>query len=201
MQDVHPEPPSPERPDPSSQPSSAESARAEGDAQAGKIEVEAEPSNATDAGRVYEAPPNPFRAPGESGAAGGSSRASEASNATGSDLYAKFATIALPVLCHVAGFADFGFKFFAAGILLTLVVWLCARGVSPEADFHGKESLNFQLNLLFWQVVAIPLVFCIIGIPMLILLPVAQFIFLLIGAYHASCGERWSYPLVYRIVR
>lgn len=161
-----------------------------------KIEVDAEPSHATNAGRVYEAPPaNPFRAPRDSTQAGGGAGSQAASSSS------KGALVGWAVACHLAGLADFGFKFFAAGLVATLVIWLIFRGEDPEVEYHGKESLNLQLNLLFWQVVAFPLVFCLIGIPMLVLLPVVQIVMLLIGAYRASEGERWQYPGIYRVIR
>ncbi len=104
--------------------------------------------------------------------------------------------------CHLVGLLDFGVSFLLAGLLATLVVWLAQRDTDPEANFHGKEALNFQLNVLAWQVLALPLICCcFIGIPMLVLLPVVKLVAMLVAAAKAANGERWTYPLILRVVR
>ncbi|MBL8803449.1 MAG: DUF4870 domain-containing protein [Planctomycetes bacterium] len=190
----NPQPPPHEQP---AQPSEAAAPK--------KIEVEAQPtSGASSAGRVYDAPPpgwtragapppsnppphepppNPFLPPDSPlPPPAGRSRA-------------------WPVAVHLIGLLDFGVKFFCAGLIATLVMWLMKRGDDPEIDFHGKESLNLQLNILFWQIVAIPFSLCLIGIPVLLLAPLVQIIMLIVGAVHASDGERWRYPFVFRLIR
>ena len=42
----------------------------------------------------------------------------------------------------------------AGHILGPLIVWLAKRGDSPEIDEHGKESLNFQISMLIYNVIA-----------------------------------------------
>jgi len=196
----NPQPPPHEQP---AQPSEAAAPK--------KIEVEAQPtSGASSAGRVYDAPPagwtragagapapsnpapssppphepppNPFLPPDSPPPPAGRSRA-------------------WPVAVHLIGLLDFGVKFFCAGLIATLVMWLMKRGDDPEIDFHGKESLNLQLNILFWQILAIPFSLCLIGIPVLLFAPLVQIIMLIVGAVHASDGERWRYPFVFRVLR
>lgn len=104
--------------------------------------------------------------------------------------------------CHLVGLLDFGVSFLFVGLLATLVVWLARKDVDPECDFHGKEALNFQLNLLGWQLLALPLVCCcLVGVPILVLLPFVKLVAMLVAAARAASGERWSYPLIVRIVR
>lgn len=168
-----------------------------------RVEVEAEPAKAGDGGKVYEAPPNPFRSAG-GGAAGASAGAGGGAGSPGGS--ASAASGPAPrrewaVACHLVGLLDFGISVFGIGIIVTTALWLLKRGEDPEADFHGKESLNLQLNILFWQIVSIPLLLCIVGIPILLLSPIVKLVALLVGAVNASEGKRWSYPYVYRIVR
>lgn len=104
--------------------------------------------------------------------------------------------------CHLVGLLDFGVSFLFVGVLATLVVWLARRDADAECDFHGKEALNLQLNLLAWQLLAIPLLCCcLVGLPILVALPFVKLVALLVGAARAASGERWSYPLIVRVVR
>jgi uncharacterized Tic20 family protein len=104
--------------------------------------------------------------------------------------------------CHLVGLLDFGVSFLFVGVLATLVVWLARRDTDAACDFHGKEALNLQLNLLAWQLLAIPLLCCcLVGLPILVALPFVKLVALLVGAARAASGERWSYPLIVRVVR
>ena len=42
----------------------------------------------------------------------------------------------------------------AGHILGPLIVWLAKRSDSPEIDENGKESLNFQISMLIYNVIA-----------------------------------------------
>ena len=57
------------------------------------------------------------------------------------------------VLCHATALAGF-FVPWAGHILGPLIIWLAKRGDSPEIDEHGKESLNFQISMLIYNVIA-----------------------------------------------
>lgn len=104
--------------------------------------------------------------------------------------------------CHLVGLLDIGMSFLFVGVIATTVVWLVKKDEDREVDFHGKEALNFQLNILFWQCAAVPLVLCcLIGIPLSIALPIAKVVLMLIAALRAANGERWSYPLIVRVLR
>jgi len=57
------------------------------------------------------------------------------------------------VLCHATALAGF-FVPWAGHILGPLIIWLAKRGDSPEIDAHGKESLNFQISMLIYNVMS-----------------------------------------------
>ncbi len=104
------------------------------------------------------------------------------------------------VACHLFGLVDFGVSVLFLGLLATLVVWLIAKDKDREADFHGKEALNFQLNVLFWQLMAVPLCCCLIGGPLALALPILKLLLMIVAAAKAANGERWRYPLVVRVL-
>src|SRR5438132_14309579 len=57
------------------------------------------------------------------------------------------------VLCHATALAGV-FVPWAGHILGPLIVWLVKRNDSPEIDEHGKESLNFQISMLIYNLIS-----------------------------------------------
>jgi uncharacterized protein len=88
----------------------------------------------------------------------------------------------------------------AGHIVGPLIVWLAKRQDSPEIDAHGKESMNFQISMLIWNIIAGILVLVVIGIPILILLHVLNIIFVIIASIRASEGKLYRYPLAIRLI-
>lgn len=104
------------------------------------------------------------------------------------------------VLCHASALS--GLFLHAFGHLLgPLIVWLLKRHESPEIDAHGKESLNFQLSMLIYNVIAGILILVLIGIPLLILLWILNTIFVIIASIQASDGKLYRYPLAIRFLK
>ena len=70
------------------------------------------------------------------------------------------------MFCHLAAFAGFFFPF--GGIIGPLICWLSKRDESTWVNENGKASLNFQtVNPALYRFCAIPLLFIIIGIPII----------------------------------
>ena len=102
--------------------------------------------------------------------------------------------------CHLCGLLDFGLSFFLIGTLLPLGIWLSQRHLDPYIDEQGKEAVNFQLNLLFWTFVFFVLSCCLIGIPFLFALPVAEIVLVILAAIAAAEGRPWRYPWILRVI-
>lgn len=98
------------------------------------------------------------------------------------------------MFCHLSAFAGFFFPF--GGIIGPMVCWLSRKDESAWVDENGKSSMNFQLSILLYMVLAVPLVFIIIGIPIIVFLAVLEIICIAIAGVRASKGERYKYPLV-----
>ena len=103
------------------------------------------------------------------------------------------------VLCHASALAGLFFHFFGH-LLGPLVVWLIKRADSPEIDAAGKESLNFQISMLIYDIIAFILCFVLIGIPILIALWVLNTVFVIIASVKTSQGEFYRYPLTIRLI-
>jgi uncharacterized Tic20 family protein len=98
------------------------------------------------------------------------------------------------MLSHLSALAGFFFPF--GGIIGPLICWLSRKDESTWVDKNGKASLNFQLSILLYIVLAIPLCFIIIGIPIILLLGTFKIICIIIASVKASKGEFFRYPLL-----
>lgn len=103
------------------------------------------------------------------------------------------------VLCHASALLGLFFHFLGH-ILGPLVVWLLKRGDSPEIDANGKESLNFQISMLIYDVIAAILCIVFIGIPILIGLWVLNTVLVIVASVKASHGEFYRYPFTIRLI-
>jgi uncharacterized Tic20 family protein len=97
------------------------------------------------------------------------------------------------MLCHLSAFAGFFFPF--GGIIGPLICWLSRKDESLWIDENGKASMNFQLSVLLYIVLAIPLCFIIVGIPIIMFLGLLKIICIIIASIKASKGEKFRYPL------
>jgi len=98
------------------------------------------------------------------------------------------------MLCHLSAFAGFFFPF--GGVIGPLICWLTKRDESSWINENGKASLNFQLSMLLYMILVIPLCFILIGIPLIIFLGVLKVICIIIASVKAPKGELFRYPLV-----
>ena len=103
------------------------------------------------------------------------------------------------VLCHASALLGLFFHFFGH-LLGPLIVWLIKRDLSPEIDANGKESLNFQISMLIYDVIAGILCFVLIGIPILIALWILNTVFVIIASVKTSNGETYRYPFTIRFL-
>jgi uncharacterized Tic20 family protein len=97
------------------------------------------------------------------------------------------------MFCHLSAFAGFIFPF--GGIIGPLICWLSRKDESTWINENGKASMNFQLSILLYIVLALPLVIILIGIPILIVIGTLKVICIIIASIRASKGEEFKYPL------
>jgi uncharacterized protein len=104
------------------------------------------------------------------------------------------------VLCHATALAGF-FVPWAGHILGPLIVWLAKRGDSAEIDAHGKESLNFQISMLIYNLIAGILCLVLIGFVILGILHLLNLVLVIIASIQASEGKFYRYPLAIRLIK
>jgi len=97
------------------------------------------------------------------------------------------------MLCHLSAFAGFFFPF--GGIIGPLICWLSKRDESNWVNLNGRSSMNFQLSMLLYIVLAVPLCFIIIGFPIIGALMTLKVVCMIIASVKAAKGEMFRYPL------
>ena len=104
------------------------------------------------------------------------------------------------VACHASALLGF-FVPFGGHILAPLIVWLIKRPESTEVDEHGKESLNFQLSMLIYSIIAGILCLILIGFVLLPILHILNVVFVIVASLRASEGQLYRYPLTIRFLK
>ena len=104
------------------------------------------------------------------------------------------------VLCHATALAGF-FVPWAGHILGPLIIWLAKRGDSPEIDEHGKESLNFQISMLIYNVIAGVLCLVLVGFIILVILHILNLVLVVVASIQASEGKFYRYPMTIRLIK
>ncbi|MGH8094075.1 MAG: DUF4870 domain-containing protein [Chthoniobacterales bacterium] len=103
-------------------------------------------------------------------------------------------------LCHASALLGV-FLHFPGHLIGPLIVWLVKRGDAPEIDAHGKESLNFQISMLIYNIVAAVFCLILIGFVLLAVLWVLNSVFVIIAAIQASNGKFYRYPMTIRFLQ
>ena len=104
------------------------------------------------------------------------------------------------MLCHASALVGF-FVPWAGHILGPLIVWLAKRGDSPEIDAHGKESLNFQISMLIYSLIAGVLCLVLVGFVLLGILHILNLVLVIIASIQASEGKLYRYPISIRLIK
>ncbi|WP_197722073.1 DUF4870 domain-containing protein [Sulfuriflexus mobilis] len=85
-------------------------------------------------------------------------------------------------------------------IIGPLVVWLTQKDKSAFIDRHGRESLNFQLSITLYSLLALVLCFIFIGCLLLLAIFVMHLTLSIIAAMHANEGQHYRYPMTIRFI-
>jgi uncharacterized Tic20 family protein len=100
------------------------------------------------------------------------------------------------MFCHLSALAGL----VVGGLLFIgpLVCWLIKKDTSRFVDYHGKESLNFQINIFILSMI---LAVTVIGIFLIPIVVVVGVVMPIIAGLKANEGELYEYPYIYRIIK
>lgn len=101
--------------------------------------------------------------------------------------------------CHLGALAGFiGIPF--GNILVPAVIWMMKRDSHPFVDAQGKESLNFQICLLIYCIIAGLLCLIVIGLIILPVLIIGGLVLTIIAGIKANDGIPYRYPYIFRLL-
>lgn len=102
------------------------------------------------------------------------------------------------MFCHLSALIGFVFPF--GNIIAPLVIWILKKDQYPMVNEHGKESINFQINMTIYFIASVILIFFLIGIPIMIVLGLFELIAIVIAAVQANDGKLFRYPMAFRFL-
>jgi uncharacterized protein len=106
----------------------------------------------------------------------------------------------LDATCHFLSFAGLiGIPF--GNILGPLVLWAIKKDEMPSVNEHGKESINFQISMTIYTIVAGLSILIAIGIVLLPAIIVLNIVLVIIAGVKAANGEFYRYPLTIRFIK
>ena len=82
-----------------------------------------------------------------------------------------------------------------------LICWLIKKDSSKFVDYHGKEALNFQINILVYSLLCIPLMVILIGFFLLPAVLVYSIVMPIIAGLKANEGQLYEYPYIFRLIK
>ena len=97
------------------------------------------------------------------------------------------------MFCHLSTFSSVILPF--GGIIGPLICWSSKKHESEFVDRNGKEALNFQLSILLYTLVCIPLMFIIIGFVLLFGLLILELVCVIMASIRTAKGEDYKYPI------
>ena len=103
------------------------------------------------------------------------------------------------MLCHLIALA--GYIIPLGNIIGPAVVWATQKDKSTYIDYHGKESLNFQITIVIASLISLVLCLVLIGFLLLPLLWLYGLAMSIIAGIKANEGVRYRYPYTLRLIK
>jgi len=103
------------------------------------------------------------------------------------------------MLCHLTALGKYILPL--GNILGPLIIWLIKKDQSWFVDDQGKESLNFQISMTIYLIIAGLSIFVLIGIVLLPMVALADLVLIIVAAIKANEGVAYRYPLTIRFIK
>ena len=88
------------------------------------------------------------------------------------------------------------------GFVGSLVIYLMYKDRGPFVRAHAANSLNVQITMLIWLVVAIPLILAFgLGLLIFLVAPIVAGVLHVVGLVKAMNGEWWNPPMTPQFVK
>jgi len=105
----------------------------------------------------------------------------------------------LIVLTHLSQLITLVIGF--GSLIVPLIIWATNKERVYQLDDHGKKIINFQISLIIYSIICIPLILLLgLGLLGLIVIGIIAIVFPIINAVKASNGETPQYPLSLNLI-
>ena len=104
------------------------------------------------------------------------------------------------MLCHLIALAGFIMPVIG-NIVGPLVIWLIKKDEFPFVDDQGKESLNFQISITIYGIIASILMVVLIGFLLIFAVLIFDLVMIIMATVKANSGEKYRYPLTIRLLK
>lgn len=88
-------------------------------------------------------------------------------------------------------------------VAVPVIMWVVKKDESPFVDDHGREAVNFQISLVIYMILTIPIGIITCGLGFFVV-PLGVYILGLVGmiqaAMAANKGEFYRYPMTFRFL-
>jgi uncharacterized Tic20 family protein len=102
------------------------------------------------------------------------------------------------MFCHLSALVAHFLTTGAFPLLGPLICWLIKKDTSRFVDYHGKEALNFQINILAYTLICFVTILGIFLIPIVI---VYSIVMAIIAGMKANEGQLYEYPYTFRLIK
>ena len=86
-------------------------------------------------------------------------------------------------------------------LLLPLIIWATQKEKVSQMDVHGRNIINFQLSLIVYFIVCIPMILLFgLGLLGFVALGIAAIIYPIVNAIRVGNGEAPKYPLSFHFL-
>jgi hypothetical protein len=102
------------------------------------------------------------------------------------------------MLCHLLALSGYFVPF--GHIVGPLVIWMVKRQEMPYVDSQGKESLNFQISVTLYGILAAISIFLLIGFILLPAVILFSLVCVIIASIETANGKSYRYPLCIRFI-
>lgn len=88
-----------------------------------------------------------------------------------------------------------------SNIIIPLVLWMLKAKDSDLIEFHGKNVLNFQLNMLFLVIISMITWMIFVGAILFFAVIIFDIVMMLKGAYDAYMGRQDTIKYCYKFIK
>ncbi|MGK7395914.1 MAG: DUF4870 domain-containing protein [Candidatus Cyclobacteriaceae bacterium M3_2C_046] len=85
-------------------------------------------------------------------------------------------------------------------ILVPLVIYISKKQESKTIEDQSRESLNFQITVTIFALIAGLLVILLVGFFLLMAVAVFQLVFVILATIEVDKGNLYRYPVNFRII-